>query len=278
MLEIGKINNLKVVKEVDFGLYLDGGHEFGEILLPARYVPQDLNLGDRVDVFIYTDSEDRLIATTEKPYAMVGEFAYLEVVAVNEHGAFLDWGLMKDLLLPFNEQKTRLDKGDWRTVRVFLDVQTNRVAASSKINRFLDKTPANYEPGQEVNLLICNRTELGYRAIINNAHWGLILAHEVFENLKGGTRRTGYIKAIREDGKIDLSLNPPGYVKVGDVSAEILAMLKAQGGFLALTDKTAPEVIYGLLGVSKKTFKKALGALFKDRLIMIEESGIRLIS
>lgn len=276
MLEIGRMNRLEVTKEVDFGLYLEGGFEYGEILLPARYVPKGAKTGDLLDVFIYSDSEDRLIATTEKPYVMAGEFAYLEVVAVNEHGAFLDWGLTKDLILPFNEQKTRVEKGDWRTVRVYVDERTNRIAASTKINRFLDKIPAAYEAGQEVDLLVCNRTELGYRAIINHAHWGLILEHEVFENLKGGVRRKGFIKAVREDGKIDLSLNRPGYGAVGDVTQEILSMLKAQGGFLPLSDKTAPEVIYGLFGISKKTFKKAVGALYKSRQIRLDDDGIRL--
>ncbi len=277
MIEIGKMNHLEVVKEVDFGFYLEGGIDFEKILLPIRYVPEGLRVGDSLDVFIYKDSEDRIIATTEKPYVMVGEFAYLEVVAVNSYGAFLDWGLSKDLILPFNQQKRRLNVGDWRTVRVYLDEYTNRIVASTKLDKFLDKTPVDYKPGQEVSLLICNRTDLGWRAIVNHLHWGLILEHEVFETLKGGTRRTGYIKNIREDGKIDLSLNPPGSMKIEDISDEIMAMLKAQGGFLPLTDKTAPEVIYGLFHMSKKTFKKALGALFRQELISIDEDGIRLV-
>ncbi|MBU3758771.1 MAG: GntR family transcriptional regulator [Candidatus Omnitrophica bacterium] len=276
MIEIGKFNRLEVTKLVSFGIYLEGGHEFGEILLPARYVPRGVREGDHLDVFITTDSEDRWIATTEKPYAQAGQFAYLQVIEVNDYGAFLDWGLSKHLLLPFSEQKTRVQAGDWRTVRVFLDERTQRVAASSKIDRFLGKTPPRYSEGQEVDLLICSRTELGWRAIVDDAHWGLIQEHEIFEKLQGGMRRRGYVRAVREDGKIDLALNRPGYGAVGSVAEEILTMLQAQGGYLPLSDATAPEVIYGLFRISKKTFKKALGDLYRRRLIRIEDDGIRL--
>lgn len=277
MVEIGRMNRLKVVKEVDFGLYLDGGEEFGEILLPQRYVPRRTRPGDMLDVFIYYDSEDRIIATTETPKAMAGEFALLKVVSVDDYGAFLDWGLTKDLLLPFSEQQRRLARGEWRTVRVYLDSRTNRIVASTKIDKFLDQAPPSYKPGEEVSLYIFEQTDLGFSAIVNNAHWGLIHAHEIYENLKGGMRTSGYVKEVRPDGKIDLSLQKPGYEKVGDVSKELLEMLEAQGGFLPLTDKSSPKAIHGLLGVSKKTFKKAVGALYKQRLITLEEKGIRLV-
>jgi len=278
LVEIGKVNNLEVVKEVEFGLYLDGGEVFGEILLPIRYVPRDCKLGDRIDVFIYFDSEDRIIATTEKPRAQVGQFALLKVVSVNSIGAFLDWGLPKDLLLPFNEQKRRLHPGEWRTVRVYQDVRTLRLVASTKLDKFLDKTPPAYEIGGEVELYIFERTDLGFNAIVNNAHWGLLLDNEVYKPLTGGEKVTGYIKYIHEDGKIDLSLQKPGYEKVVDISEELLKMLKAQGGFLPLTDKSSPKLIHSLLGVSKKTFKKAIGGLYRKRLIAIEAGGIRLMA
>lgn len=276
MADIGKINTMKVVKAVDFGLYLDGG-EHGEILLPTRYVPREAGPGDTIDVFLYYDSEDRLIATTERPYAMVGQVALLKVVSVTSVGAFLDWGLSKDLLLPFSEQKKRLHAGEWRTVMLFLDDRTHRIACSTNLDRFLDKTPPVYKPGEEVELYIFEETDLGWRVVVDDKYWGLVHRHEVYEPLKGGTRVRGYVREVRPDGKLDLGLGKPGLEKLEDISEEILAMLKAQGGFLPLSDKTAPEVIRNLFSTSKKNFKKALGGLYKKRLITIEEGGIRLV-
>jgi len=276
-IKIGNFNDLTIVKEVDFGLYLDGGEPWGEILLPRRYMPKRYAVGETLNVFIYTDSEDRIIATTETPKAKVGEFACLKVVYVTPIGAFLDWGLTKDLLMPLGEQKREVQVGETCIVAVYLDVETNRVAASARLSQFMNQTPAAYETGEAVSLLICNKTELGYRAIINSAHWGVIFESDVFEPLKVGSTKRGYIKRVREDGKIDLILHKPGYEKVDDFSELVLEKLQAEGGFLALTDKTEPELIYEMFGVSKKTFKKAVGALYKKRRIVIEENGIRLI-
>jgi len=279
MVELGKHNELAVVKELDFGVYLDGGEDFGEILLPRRYVPRNLEVDQKVKVFIYTDSEDRVIATTENPKARVGDFSFLKVVSVSPFGAFLDWGLSKDLLLPLAEQprKQTLHPGNFVIVRVYVDTMTHRVAASQKLAKFLDQTPANYEPGQEVSILIMNKSELGYAAIVDSTHRGLLFDEEVFEPLLKGHERKAFIKRVREDGKIDLTLVKPGYEKVDTISEDILNKLKREGGFLKVTDKTSPEVINRELKMSKKNFKKAIGALYKKRLIVIEEDGIRLV-
>lgn len=275
MAEIGKLNSLRVVKEVDFGLYLDGG-EHGEILLPKRYVPESAKPEDMLEVFIYLDSEDRIIATTETPYIMVGEFACLKAVAVTPMGAFLDWGLMKDLFVPFREQKLKMEEGRWYIVTVYLDPETKRLVASAKIEKFLDNLPPDYEAGQEVDLLIAGETDLGFNAIINNKHLGVIYRNEIFQPLRKGDRIKGYIKKIREDEKIDLLLQKPGYAKVDDISLKIVDVLKKHNGFLPVTDKSDPDAIYELFGVSKKTYKKAIGVLFKFQIIDIEDKGIRL--
>jgi len=276
MVEIGKMNHLKVVKELNFGLYLDGGEQ-GEILLPIRYVPQDCKSGDEIDVFIYFDSEDRIIATTEIPFAMVDDFALLQVVSVNAVGAFLDWGLSKDLLVPFREQKRSMQEGRWYIVKVYFDKTSKRIAASAKIDSFLDNLPPDYEEGQEVDLMICNETDLGYQAIINNLHWGILYKNEVFQSLERGQKIKGFIKKVRDDEKIDLSLLRPGYKKVDDISGKILEYLKFNNGFMELTDKSSPEVIYSVLGISKKAFKMTIGGLYKKGLVSLEEKGIRLV-
>jgi len=277
MVQLGQYNDLEVVKRVDFGVYLDGGEEFGEILLPERYVPEGLKPGETVHVFVHTDSEDRVIATTEKPKAVVGDFAFLKVVSVNPFGSFLDWGLMKDLLLPSGEQKGKLEPGDSCVVRVYLDPKSNRVAASQKFDKFLDKTQPNFKSGQEVSLLIVRKTDLGYLALVNKTHLGLLYDNEIFDPLAEGDEKKGFIKRVREDGKIDLTLVKPGYQKVDAISTDILAQLKASGGFLPVTDKTAPDIIYKQFKMSKKTFKKAIGALYKKRLIILRTDGIRLV-
>jgi len=275
MAEIGVFNNLRVIKEVDFGVYLDGG-EHEEILLPRKYVPEGCKVDDNIRVFIYLDSEDRFIATTETPYAMVGDFALLKVVAVESDGAFLDWGLLKDLLVPFCEQSPTMEIGKSYIVRIYVDKQSNRIAATTRLDRYLDNEPGNFHAGQEVELLICNQTDIGYKAIINGTHWGVLYSNEVFQPLKSGQKTKGYIKKVREDNKIDLSLHKPGYERVDDITDTILNVLKKQGGFISVTDKSSPETINKLFGVSKKTYKKAIGAIYRKRLITIESDGIRL--
>lgn len=275
MTQIGKYNTLCVIKKVDFGVYLDGGDR-GEILMPIRYVPEGVEIGDQVEVFIYLDSEDRLIATTERPYAQVGEFAMLKVKSVDRFGAFLDWGLMKDLLVPFREQKVNMIEGRSYLVYVYVDEETGRIAASAKLNKFLSKSVPQYKPGEEVDLILESESDLGYNAIVNNSHIGILYENEVFEQLEKGQKVKGYIKKIREDHKIDLLLYKPGYDKVDPVTESILDLLKKNGGTLNITDKSDAETIYDQFGVSKKTFKKALGALYKKRLILLGPDKIRL--
>lgn len=276
MAQIGKTNNLRVVKEVDFGVYLDG-EEQGEILLPQRYVPDNYDDTGFIDVFIYLDSEDRIIATTEIPYAMVGEFAFLKVAAVNKYGAFLDWGLPKDLLVPFREQKQDMEEGRSYIVYIYLDEESQRIAASAKVDKFLDLTPIEFVEGEEVDLMIYNETDIGFKAIINGAHWGILYKNEVFQPLKTGDIIKGFIKKIRDDNKIDLSLQKTGFEFLDDVAERILAKLKDQDGFIPVSDKSSPETISEYFGISKKSFKKSVGSLYKKRLIAIEDEGIKLI-
>jgi len=276
VIDIGKLNKLRVVKELDFGIYLDG-QEQGEILMPRRYVPENCKPEDIIDAFIYFDSEDRILATTEKPYVTVGEFALLEVVSVNAVGAFLNWGLPKDLLVPFSEQKQKMEEGKSYIVYVYVDPESMRIVASAKLDKFLDNLPPEYQSKQEVDLLICSQTEMGYKAIINNQHWGMLYKNEVFQPLVKGQKVKGFVNKIREDEKIDLSLQKAGYEKVDAISQAIIDKLKEQGGFMAITDKSPAEEVYHLFGISKKTYKKAIGALYKLKLIALENNGIRLI-
>ena len=276
MVNIGKYNTLRVLKEVDFGVYLDGEIE-GEILMPIRYVPKECKVGDSVDVFLYLDSEDRPIATTETPHAQVGEFAMLRVKSVNKIGTFLDWGIMKDLLVPFREQKVKMIEGRSYLVYIYVDAESKRIVASAKLNKFLDKTLPEYVVGQEVDLVIESETDLGYKAIVNNLHWGILYENEVFEQLAKGLKCKGYIKKIRTDNKIDLSLHPLGYEKVDPITQMILDELKKSGGFIAVSDKSEAEEVYRVFGISKKSFKQAIGALYKKRLISIAADGIRFI-
>ncbi|MDP3913070.1 MAG: S1-like domain-containing RNA-binding protein [Bacteroidota bacterium] len=276
MTEIGKINHLYVVKEVDFGIYLDGG-DLGEILMPKRYVPEGTQPEDTIDAFIYLDSEDRLVATTEKPLAMVEEFALLEVVAVTPVGAFLNWGLPKDLFVPFREQRQPMEEGKKYLVYVYVDTNTKRIAASSKIENYLDNIPVDYDVDEEVDLIIVNESDLGYNAIIDNSHFGIIFKNEVFQPLNPGDKIQGFIKKIRTDGKIDLCLVKSGYEKISEFADRIIAELQKHEGFLPLTDKSSPEEIYKLFKFSKKNFKAAIGTLYKKRIIALEENGIRLL-
>ncbi len=277
MAEIGKYNLLKVVKDLDFGLYLDGGEDLGEILIPRRYVPVNCTVDDELDVFIYLDSEDRLIATTEMPEITVGEFGFLEAVAVGKVGAFLNWGLPKDLLVPFREQKMDMEVGKKYVVYVYLDDESRRIAATSKIEKYLDNLPANYFEGQEVDLMIFHQSELGYKAIINGTHTGILYDNEVYRNLKKGDQVKGYVKKVREDDKIDLILEKPGYSKVDGIAQSLLDRLNKANGFIDITDKSPSDEIARRLGISKKNFKKAVGSLYKQKLIAIETEGIRLI-
>lgn len=277
MVNIGKYNTLKIVKTVDFGVYLDGGDGL-EILLPTRYVPKEVKIGDDLEVFIYHDNEGRLIATTAKPLAQVGEFQFMEVKSVNKTGTFLEWGLMKDLLVPFKEQKIRMKEGRWYLVYVHVDHITGRIVASAKIDKYLDNIIPEYTFNQEVDLLVADDTEIGYKVIINNTHWGLVYHNEIFQRLEKGDHIKGYIKEIREDEKIDVSLTPLGYQKVEGIAKTILESLKVQGGYIAVHDKSEPDVIYSLFRCSKKAFKQAIGALYKQKLILIEPQGIRLNS
>ena len=276
MILPGRYNTLKVVKFVDFGVYLDGA-EMGEILLPARYVPESCEVGEDLEVFVYMDSEDRIIATTERPYVQVGEFAMLRVVAVNNIGAFLDWGLMKDLLVPFREQKMNMVAGRSYLVYVYVDPDSQRIAASAKLEKFLDNVIPEYKVGEEVSLIIESESELGYNAIINHLHRGILYHDELPAPLNKGQLLKAYIKKVREDKKIDLSLYRPGYEQVDGISQSILDRLKDAGGFIALTDKSDAALIFERFSISKKVFKKAIGALYKQRQISLEEKGIRLI-
>jgi predicted RNA-binding protein (virulence factor B family) len=278
MALVGRYNSLQVVKHTNFGLYLDGAQD-GEILLPNRYIPKDIPSEDEdwLNVFIYLDSDDKLIATTEKPKVQVGEFASLKVVEVNSIGIFLDWGLPKDLLLPYSEEKRPLKAGDYCVVHVYLDKHTRRITATTRLDRYLDKTPANYAVGQEVDLLVAEETAMGFKAIINNKHWGLIHKNEVFKFLRSGKQEKGFIKEVRSDGNISLSLQPVGEQLASSLNAQILGKLRDNNGVLPVSDKSDPQVISNLFGVSKGNFKKAIGALYKQGQIVIHADRIELV-
>ncbi len=274
---IGTINTLTVVKQVDFGVYLDGC-DYGEILLPKRYVPNHLGIDDNIDVFIYSDSDDRLIATTEKPFAMVGECAWLKAKDTNRFGAFLDWGLPKDLLVPHNEQQTPMQVGHYYAVCVLLDNDTNRLLASSKLFQFIEERANGFKQRQAVDLLIIQKTDLGFKAVINNTHFGLLFHNEIFRTIRLGQKVKGFIKEIRADGKINLTLQLPPQEINEELSESILQFLKQQGGVSTLTDKSPPEAIYKQFQVSKSNFKKALGFLYRKRMIQIDKQQISLVS
>jgi len=275
MIKIGRFNKLRIVKELGFGLYLDGA-EAGEILLPRRYVPQNFEIDEIIEVFIYKDSEDRIIATTELPYAISGEYALLKTKSVDKFGAFMEWGLMKDLLVPFSEQQVRMEQGKKYIVRVLIDELTQRIVGSSRIEKFLDLTPPEFIEGEEVDVLIANQTELGYKVIINSSHTGIVYQNEVFRPIERGQKLKAFIRKVREDHKIDVCLNKPGYEKIDSLTDRILNKLHEVGGFIPLNDKSDSQEIYELFYESKKTFKKAVGALYKQKKILIEENGIRL--
>jgi predicted RNA-binding protein (virulence factor B family) len=277
MANLGKRNSLRVVREAAPGLYLDGGAR-GEILLPGRYIPPGTKLGEQLDVFVYRDSEDRLVATTETPLAMVGECAYLRVVAVKPNvGAFLGWGLEKDLLLPLREQTRTVRPFDWVVVFVGEDPKSDRIIASARLDRWLDRTPPPYRDGEPVKLLVESETPLGYRAIINHAHRGLLYRSDLAAPLSIGQSLDGFVRTVRPDGKIDLALDPVGYRRIAPLTEQIVEKLQAAGGHLPLHDKSSPEEVRAALGVSKKAFKQAVGALYREQRILIEADGIRLV-
>ncbi|CEG57223.1 CvfB family protein [Legionella fallonii] len=274
MIKIGQFNKLEVIKTVPFGVYLDGD-DWGEILLPSKFVPKGTQVYDVLDVFVYFDSEDKIIATTQRPRLMMGQCAFLKVIDVNAVGAFLDWGLDKDLLVPKPEQHKPLQKDKSYIVYAKQD-NKGRIIASSKIDYFLDKTPARYKAGDEVNLLIAETTPLGNKVIINNQHWGLVHSADIFQTLSYGKRERGYIKSIREDGKIDVVLRKVGRSGIDDLAERIITELRQKGGFLPLHDKSSSLEIQQVFQESKKSFKSAIGQLYKRGEIDIEPNGIRL--
>lgn len=275
MLEVGKKNSLTIIKQVDFGYYLDGGEH--EILIPTRYAPKDSQIGDILEVFVYLDSEDRLIATTEEPFAQVGKCGYLEVVDIGDFGAFLNWGLLKDLLAPFKEQRIPMQIGKYYMVFLYLDV-TGRIAASSRLSSFLKETNDGvFIANQQVKLQIASRSDIGYKAVINDTHLGVIHNSEILQPINVGDNLTGYIKDIRPDGLINLMLHPVGKDARNDLKQRILDYLEAQGGSTTLTDKSEPEEIYNVFNASKSAYKKALGALYKEKRIMLDKDVLSLL-
>ena len=274
-IRLGDYNRMTVVKSVDFGLYLDGGDE-GEVLLPARYVPDGCKEGDEIEVFVYLDSEERLVATTQTPKARVGDFAFLTVSWVNEYGAFLDWGLMKDLFCPFREQKMKMEKGKGYIVHVHLDNESHRIVASAKVEHYFDPSFPPYRHGDEVDLLVWQKTDLGFKVIIDNRFPGLVYGNQVFRQIHTGDRLTGYIDMVREDGKVDVMLQPTGWRMTKETADIILDYMESHGGTCPLTDNSPAEDIYQQFQVSKKSYKKAIGDLYKRRLITIEDDCIRL--
>jgi predicted RNA-binding protein (virulence factor B family) len=274
-LQLGKFNRLTVARRAEQGLYLSGGPE--DILLPNRYIPEGAEIGDEIDVFVYLDNEERLVATTEHPYAEVGDFAWLEVAWVNQFGAFLDWGLMKDLFVPFREQKMKMQKGRSYLVHIHLDPETYRIMASAKVERYLSNDYPPYHGGDEVDALIWQKTDLGFKVVVDNQFAGLLFDDEIFRELHSGDRLRAYVKQVRPDGKIDLSLQRKGQRAVKDFSEILLEHLQTHGGHTALGDKSPADEIYAVFGVSKKAFKKAVGDLYRRRLIVIADDGISLV-
>lgn len=274
MVELGKTNKLSVVKQSDFGLFLDGG-ELGEILLPKRYVTPEMKPGDEVSVFIYLDGEERYTATTDMPVAEVGQVAFMKVKSIENAGAFLEWGIMKDVLVPFSEQKLKMEPGKYYIVFLYVDKITERITASMKLEKFVHKSLPDYAPGQKVNGIIVQSTDLAYKAVIDDHHFGLLYKNEVFKPLMVGQKLPMYVKKVRTDGKVDLAIEAPGHVKLDTNSQKILDRLKHEGGFLPFHDKTDAEVIYRHFGISKKVFKASIGQLYKQRKIEILPHGIK---
>jgi len=278
MVLIGRYNTLEIIEKAPFGLYLNGGED-GSILLPNRYVPDDWKMGDQLEVFVHYDSEDRIIASTLKPFAEVHRFAALKVLAVEEVGAFLDWGLPKDLFLPFAEQTRELRRGQTVVVYLYLD-KSDRISATMRIDRHFEKNTSALKTGQEVSLLIAGMTDMGFKTVVDGIYGGMIFKNEVFQDLSYAQELKGFIKQIRPDGKLDISLQDTlkiGHHSADEIAPKIMSLLEGSGGFLPVNDKTPAEEIYRLFGASKKKYKIALGGLYKKRLIRVESDGIHLI-
>jgi len=275
MLQIGVYHTLKIDRETKVGLFLTNGKD--DVLLPNKYVPNDFTIGEDLTVFVYLDHEERPVATTLKPSITLNSFAVLKVNYINKFGAFLNWGMEKDLFAPFKEQARPMEKDKRYIVTMYLDKQTGRLAASSKINQFLDKEPLDIEVGQEVDLMVSHITEIGINVIINWRFRGLAYQNEVFETVSPGYKTKGYIKTIRPDGKIDVSFQKQGFEAIDDSAQQVLEALKQNDGILRLNDNSHPEEIKSVLKMSKKTFKKAIGSLYKQKLIDINNEGIQLV-
>ena len=275
MLKIGEYHTLKIDRETKVGLFLV--NETDDVLLPNKYVPNDYKIGDDLTVFVYLDHEERPVATTLKPFITLNSFAVLKVNYINKFGAFLNWGMEKDLFVPFKEQARPMEKDKRYIVTMYLDKQTGRLAASSKINQFLDKEPLDVEVGQEVDLMVSHITEIGINVIINGKFRGLAYQNEVFETVSPGYKTKGYIKTIRPDGKIDVSFQKQGFEAIDDSAQQVLEALKQSDGVLRLNDNSHPEEIKSVMKMSKKTFKKAIGSLYKQKLIDINNDGIQLL-
>jgi uncharacterized protein len=272
MANLGIINHLKINRKVDFGVYLDG-QNLGEILMPKRYVSSDMKIGDTVEVIVYLDGEERLVATTEKPHGVVGDYAYLKVNKVDKIGAFCDMGLLKELLVPFSEQRVSMEEGKYYLVYIYIDPVTDRIVGSMKLDKFLDKDTSPLKVNELVDLIVWTQTDIGYKVIIDQQYLGVVYKNEVHQPLSNGQKVKGYVKKVREDGKVDLSLQELGHQKFDKVSEKILYILDKAGGKLPYHDKTDPEVITKIFGISKKTFKQSLGMLYKKREIEITPQG-----
>lgn len=276
-MELGKINKLTIVRPTEYGYFLED-EEGNEVLLPNAYVTDELKLQDTIEVFLYNDSEDRITATTLMPYVQLEEFAYLKVKEVNNIGAFMDWGLPKDLLVPFSEQHKRMKEGEWHLIFMLKDEMTDRLIGSAKINNYLYFDDIDLKTGDEVDLLLYDKTDLGMNAIVNNMYKGLIFSSDIHKSIKPGDKIKGYVKKVRDDGKIDLSLEPIGFKQSIDKNTSVLLdALQANNGFLNLTDKSLPGDINRILGMSKKAFKRAVGNLYKQKKITLSEKGIKLV-
>ncbi len=273
MIKVGEYNTLKVIRTVDFGLYLEDGAD--GLLLPKRFVPQGAKEGDELEVFVYHDSEQRLIATTQRPLGIVGEIVMLEVVSVTPQGAFMDWGLMKDIFVPKSKQLMGMRPGGRYLVKIFIDEQTGRVAATEKLESFLDNEELTVKEMDVVDLIVWRRTDIGYAMIINHRHTGVLHFNEIYRNISEGDAFKGYIKHIYPDNKIDVVIGKPGYQRVEDESAKVMRLLKENNGYLPYNDKSSPDDIYSFFGMSKKTFKMTTGGLFKQRKIAFTTTGIK---
>jgi predicted RNA-binding protein (virulence factor B family) len=274
MAALGRKATLQINRRTDFGFYLDGG-DLGEILMPKRYITPSMAIGDFVDVFVFLDGEERLVATTETPLAQVGEFGYMKVSKLEKVGAFLDWGVSKELLVPFSEQKVKMEEGKSYVVYVYIDPLTDRIVGTMKLEKFFSKEKATYTSGEAVQTMVWVQTDLGYKGIVDGKFVGLLYKNEVFRKLRTGETLTAYVKKVRDDGKIDLHLEKPGHARVHPHEQKVLDLLEKAGGFLPYGDKTDPDVIYRIFGISKKMFKQLIGSLFKQKRILITPEGIK---